>query len=309
MTRDRTDFEIAVAPHRAALHAYCYRMLGSLHDADDALQETLVAAWRGIDGFEGRSTLRTWLYTIATNACRRLIAKRPSRRLPADAGPPTDGMEHAPMTEAFHWLEPYPTPADATYETLESVELAFVATLQYLPATQRAVLILRDVLGFSAEECAMQLGTSVASVNSALQRAREAIARRTPRESQQAVRRRLGVEAERELVMKLVGAWERGDAAALVGLLAKDAKFTMPPIPTWFLGRHAIGRFLAERVFAYTWRAEPTRANGQLAFILRQSPDFGVGALNVVTLEGSEIAEMTGFLHPDLHARFLMQDR
>ena len=206
-----TDFEASVAPHRAELHAYCYRMLGSLQDAEDALQEALIGAYKGFAGLQERSALRAWLYRIASHACMQIAAKRPKRLLASDRVPATHGVELEPMSEEPVWLEPYPEMADATFEMRESVELAFVAALQHLPATQRATLILREVLGFEASEVAEQLETSVASVNSGLQRARETVARRVPPKSQQATLRELGDAATRELVTSFVEAWARHD--------------------------------------------------------------------------------------------------
>ena len=309
------EFDAAVVRYRPELRAYCYRMLGSLHDAEDALQEALLGAWRGLAGFEGRASLRSWLYRIATNACLRVVAARPRRMLPHEAAPAASGVDVEPFVEGPMWLEPYPSEAEssdaqandaqAAFERRESLELAFVAALQHLPATQRAVLVLRDVLGFSAAEVAEQLETSVASVNSALQRAKDTVERKVPPMSQQATLRQLGVAGERALVDAFVNAWGRGDVDAIVALLARDATFTMPPIPTWFDGPAAIARFLRERVFATPWRLEPMRANGgQLAFACYQGPAFGVGALQVVSLEGASIKQITGFLDPAVHARF-----
>ena len=298
-------FERLVAPHRAELHAHCYRMLGSVHDADDALQDTLLGAWRGISGFEGRGSLRAWLYRIATNACLHLIAQRPTRMLTSDyqgAAEPGSGIAAA-VSEPI-WLEPYPDDPYAQLEERERVELAFVAALQHLPATQRAVLILRDVLGFAADEASALLDTTLASVNSALQRARESLSQRMPAKTQQAMLRDLGEPAQRELVAAFMMAWERADVGALLALLTRDVKFAMPPIPTWFHGRDAVGQFFAERVFATPWHLVPLRANGQLAFACYQGPDFRLGALNILTLQDNFIAEMTGFLDPAVHARF-----
>jgi RNA polymerase sigma-70 factor (TIGR02960 family) len=303
------EFEAQIAPHRSELHAYCYRMLGSLQDAEDALQEALLGAWQGLDTFEGRSSLRSWLYRIATNACLQLIARRPSRILSAEYSRPTVGVDVASVVEEPIWLEPYPARSDASYEELESVELAFVAALQHLPATQRAVLILREVLGFGAAEVAELIGSSVPAVNSALQRARQAVGERVPPLSQQAALRELGEAKQRELVAAYVDAWARADANALVTLLCRDARFSMPPIPTWFDGRNAVARFFAERVFATPWRLVPLRASGQLAFACYQGPEFRLSALNVVTLDGESIGEMTGFLDPKFHARFLLPER
>src|SRR5687768_16179674 len=193
-------FSRIIDAHRGELHAHCYRMLGSLHDAEDALQDTLLRAWRGLPEFGGRSSLRTWLYRIATNACMDVLARRSRRVLPVDFGPPSAPANGGgePVVESV-WVEPYPDDAlgladgyaapDARFEQREAVELAFVASLQHLPATQRAVLILREVLGFSAQEVAESLDTSVASVNSALQRARRAVSERLPERSQQATLR------------------------------------------------------------------------------------------------------------------------
>src|SRR6478609_11743321 len=181
-----------VEPWRRELHAHCYRMLGSFQDAEDALQDALLRAWRGLGRFEGRASLRTCLHRIATNACLDLAKRRPARVLPIDYGPPADPHDGPgpPLTESV-WVEPYPD-EHLAYEQRESVELAFVAALQHLPASQRAVLILREVLGFSAREVADTLETSVASVNSALQRARKAVDERLPAQSQQATVRALG---------------------------------------------------------------------------------------------------------------------
>jgi RNA polymerase sigma-70 factor (ECF subfamily) len=296
------EFETLVAPHRAALHAHCYRMLGSIADADDALQDALLGAWRGRSGFAGRSTFRAWLFKIATNACLQVISKRPPRLLAPDRAPPTEGVELAPMVIEPIWLEPYPDDPRDTALQRETIELAFIAALQHLPANQRAVLITRDVLGFSAEEAAELLDTSVASVTSALQRARDAMATRMPAASQQAELARVGAVGQRELVARFVSAWQSRDVDGLVALLAKDARFSMPPIPSWFDGRDAVVRFFAERVWEQVWRLEPTRASGQLAFVCYQG--FDVGALNVIAVRDGAIAELTGFLDPAVHARF-----
>jgi RNA polymerase sigma-70 factor (TIGR02960 family) len=320
---DGAAFGQLVEPYRAELHAHCYRMLGSVHDADDALQDALLGAWRGLAGFEGRSSLRAWLYRITTNACLRLLARRP-RRVPAvEYGPaaaPEDDLGE-PVAEPV-FLEPYPDdqlqPQDrsaapeARYELRESVELAFVAALQHLPATQRAVLILREVLGFSAAEVAGILDLTPAAVNSALQRARKAVDRRVPRPAQQAELDALGAGGRRELVDAFVTAWERADVAAILDLLAEDARFSMPPLRAWFRGREDIGRFFAERVFATPWRLLPIRANGQLAFGCYQAdPDgdrFRLGAVNVLRVRAGRIVEIAGFLDPGVHRRFGLPD-
>jgi RNA polymerase sigma-70 factor (ECF subfamily) len=310
---DEDAFRRLVEPHRGELHAHCYRMLGSVHDAEDALQETLLRAWRGLSGFEARSSLRSWLYRIATNTSLNVIEKRPKRVLPIDYGPAADPHEGPgePIVESV-WLEPYPderlgledgyAAPDARYEQRESVELAFIAALQHLPATQRAVLILCEVLGFSARESAEALETSVASVNSALQRARKTIDERLPEQSQQATLRTLGDERVREIVEDYVDAWDRGDVDAVVTMLAEDATFAMPPLRTWFGGRDAIGIFLAGWPMSGQWRWRPlrVRANGQeaLAFYSWDAEEecYVPFALNVLTLSGEQISDVTAFI-------------
>jgi len=317
---DSDAFEELVAPYRGELHAHCYRMLGSVQDAEDALQETLLGAWRGLPGFEGRSSVRTWLYRIATNACIRLGEHRPRRLLSIDRAPANPDVHHLGEFVADNgWLEPYPAalveaaiPAgnpEARYEARETVEIAFVAALQHLPATQRAVLILREVLAFTAAEVAALLETTVPAVNSALQRARAALHQRLPGTTQQATLRALGEARQREMVSAFVGAWERADIPAILDLLVEDARFTMPPIPAWFDGRDAIRHFLETRMFETRWRFLPTGANGQVAFAAYQErpgdpsdPDssarvaFRLSAINVLTLRGDRIAEIAGFL-------------
>jgi RNA polymerase sigma-70 factor (ECF subfamily) len=317
---DADGFEQLVAPYRGELLAHCYRMLGSVQDAEDALQEALLGAWRGISRFEGRSSVRTWLYRITTNACIRLGERRPRRLLSIDRFPANpDVQQLGEFVPDQAWLEPCPdallgpanVPAspEARYENRESVELAFVAALQYLPATQRAVLILRDVLAFAAIEVADVLGTTVASVNSALQRARATMGQRVRGDSQQATLRTLGERRQRELVSAFVAAWERADVPAILHLLVEDARFTMPPLPAWFDGREAIRHFLDERMFETPWRILPTTANGQPAFAAYQlrppeagepgtpaEPAFLLSAINVLTLRGDRIAEIAGFL-------------
>ena len=295
-------------------------MLGSVHDADDAMQETLLAAWRGLGKFEGRSSLRSWLYRIATHACLRLAAGRGRpkyRMLSPEHGPARKDVDDLgePVTEPV-WLEPYPQTGladdtadpEARYQERESVELAFVAALQHLPASQRAVLILREVLQFSAAEVAGVLDRSVAAVNSSLQRARKAMAEHNARDSQRAELTALGDAGRRELVAAFVQAWERADVPAMVGLLAQDARFSMPPLPAWFRGRDDVVRFMAERMWATPWRLVPVAANGQLAFACYQGGAAGqpyrLSAINVVTLRAGRIAELTGFLDPAVHRHF-----
>jgi RNA polymerase sigma-70 factor (ECF subfamily) len=309
---DESGFQRLVEAHRQELHAHCYRMLGSVHDAEDALQEALLRAWRGLPRFEGRSSLRSWLYRIATNTCLDAIARRPKRVLPIDYAPsdPHQGPGE-PVTESV-WLEPYPderlgvedgfAAPEARYEQREGVELAFIAALQHLPASQRAVLILRDVLGFSAREVAETLETTVAAANSALQRARSAVEQRTPDESQQKTLRTLGDEGVREIVQRYVDAWDRDDVDGVVAMLTDDAAFSMPPLRTWFRGHDALRIFLAGWPLSgkWRWRHVETRANGQPALAFYAwDPDEETHlpfALNVFTLGGGRISDVTAFV-------------
>src|SRR5437763_10392328 len=307
---DQDAFGRLVAPYRGELHAHCYRMLGSVYDAEDALQDALLRAWRGLDRFEGRSSLRSWLYTIATNTCLNAIAKRPKRVLPVDYGPAADPHDAPgePVVESV-WVEPYPdeilrvedgyASPDARYEMRESVELAFVAALQHLPPNQRAVLVLREVLGFSAKEVADQLETSVASVNSALQRAREAVEKRVPEQTQQETLRTLGDDGLREIVDRYVDAWQRNDVEQFAAMLAEDATFAMPPLASWYSTREGIAQWARTWPLsgAWRWRTVFTRANGQpaLAFYAWDEGEraYLPFALNVLTFRGAEIADVT----------------
>jgi RNA polymerase sigma-70 factor (ECF subfamily) len=310
---DEEAFGRLIEQYRGELHAHCYRMLGSLQDAEDALQETFLRAWRGLGRFEGRSALRSWLYTIATNTSLNVIAKRPKRVLPIDYGPATDPHDRPgePVVESV-WIEPYPDETlrledgyaapEASYEQREAVELAFVAALQHLPPNQRAVLILREVLGFSAKETADALETSVASVNSALQRARSAVDERVPEQTQQQTLKSLGDEELRELIHRYVDAWEKCDVEAFAGMLVEDATFAMPPLASWYRGRDAIAIWAANWPLSgdWRWRTVLTRANGQpaLGFYAwdEEAKTHLPFALNVLTLEGDRISDVTAFV-------------
>jgi RNA polymerase sigma-70 factor, ECF subfamily len=310
---DETAFRDLIEPYRGELHAHCYRMLGSVHDAEDALQDASLRAWRGLGKFEGRSSLRSWLYTIATNTCLNQIARRPKRVLPVDYGPAADPHSGPgePVVESV-WVEPYPDemigvddgPAapEASYEQRESVELAFIAALQLLPPNQRAVLILREVLGFSAQEVAESLDTSVASVNSALQRARKTVDDRLPEQSQQATLRTLGDDELSEIVERYVAAWEQNDFETVVEMLAEDATFAMPPLASWFRGREEIAMFLEGWPMSGSWRWRPIRAtaNGQpaLAFYAWDEDEqaYLPFALNVLTFRGKLISDVVAFV-------------
>jgi RNA polymerase sigma-70 factor (ECF subfamily) len=317
---DEEAFRRIVEDHRSELNAHCYRMLGSLHDAEDALQETLLRAWRSLPGFAGRSALRTWLYRIATNVCLDVLAQRPRRMLPIDYGPGSaPGADVGePLVESV-WIEPYPDEGlglpsghaapEARYEQREAVELAFVAALQHLPATQRAVLVLREVLGFSAREVAESLETTVASVNSALQRARKAVDERLPARSQQETLRSVGDRRIQELVEAYVDAWARGDVDALRSLLAEEAVFSMPPWSSWWRGRDTIAGFAKDAVeFCAAALAVPVSANAQPAvacYLLdSDSGRYLPAAIDVLTLDGELIADITAFITPEVFASF-----
>jgi RNA polymerase sigma-70 factor (TIGR02960 family) len=293
---DDRAFEELVRPFRGELHALCYRMLGSVHDADDALQESLIRAWRGVGALDDRGYLRAWLYKIATNRCLTALERRGRRELPFDV---TSGTS---VTE-IRWLEPYPesSPEDR-YLATEGVGLAFVAALQHLSAVQRAVLILRDVLGFSAAEVADQLATTPAAVNSAMQRARRAIGalgvdRMTATGS-------VGDPAVPAIVAQWMDAWQAGDVDAIVSLLADDARYSMPPLPQWFRGRADIRAFLLLGPLLSRWRFLPTTANGQPAFGTylwdEDAAMFVSGGLDVLGVAHGQVTEVTAFLDADL---------
>jgi RNA polymerase sigma-70 factor (ECF subfamily) len=309
---DRDAFASVVEPFRRGLHVHCYRMLGSLHDAEDQLQETLLRAWRGLDTFEGRSSLRAWLYRIATNACLDALKQRRRRLLPdAYAAPADPHTAPAPDRLDVPWIEPYPDrlldgAADPArhYETREATTLAFVTTIQLLPPRQRAILLLRDALGFTAGETAAILETTHDAVNAGLRRARltlgnAAIGAAAPPTSD-----------EERLVARYVEAWEAGDVDALVRLLREDARMTMPPTPSWYDGREAIGAFLAaffDGVGAGS-RLLVTRANGQpaAAVYVRLDDEYDPLALQVLTIDAGRIAAITGFTDEALFPLFCL---
>ena len=305
---DEEAFRSLVEPYRRELQLHCYRILGSLQDAEDLLQETLLAAWRGLDKFEGRASMRSWLYRIATNRCLNALRAR-ARRAPEQQ---TDPLAPTPIAEPL-WLEPYPdmmlegiadlAPGpDARYETKEAVALAFVTGLQQLAARQRAVLVLRDVLGFQASEVADMLDTSEASVNSALQRARATLESRTPLSADALERAPLpGSAAERELLGNFADAFEDGDADRIAALLTDEARYTMPPEPGELQGKDAISTFLDDRfsLRVSPTRLVPTRANGQPAFATYVGdPHTSIARFNsmlVLTLQGNRISGLTRF--------------
>jgi RNA polymerase sigma-70 factor (TIGR02960 family) len=306
---DGEAFRALTEPHRRELQVHCYRMLGSLQDAEDALQDTLLAAWQGLGGFEGRASIRTWLYRIATNRClnaRRSASRRPAREWDM---PQVEPPEPTRLGEVV-WLEPYPDTLlegaidvppgpEARYEQTETISLAFVTALQVLPPRQLAVLILRDVLGFHANEVADMLDSTVESVNSALKRARASLQRRQPPTGEREPAPAPDSTAEQALVAEFVRAYEAGDPDALVALLTDDVFLSMPPIPLEYQGRGVVARVFAG-IFGSGRRVDlvPTRANGQPAFgaYLRSSTGIRHGSgLFVLTLTGDRICAFTRF--------------
>jgi len=307
---DGDAFRELTEPHRRELQVHCYRILGSAQDAEDALQETLLAAWRGIGGFEGRASIRTWLYQIATSRCLNAV-RAASRRPPVDS--PLSGLALPEPTRLgeVSWLEPYPdvllegladtAPGpEARYEATEAISLAFVTALQLLPPRQRAVLILRDVLGFRASEAAGILETTEESVTSALKRARATLQRQLPAAGQDPPPPPDSA-AERELIARLTGAYDAGDVDGVVALLTDDVQLRMPPVPLEYQGRELTARFLTVVAFRQgrTYRLVATRANGQPAFgAYVRDPLTGVAraaGLLVLTLAGDRISAMTRF--------------
>ncbi|MCP2339332.1 sigma-70 family RNA polymerase sigma factor [Actinomadura rupiterrae] len=307
------EFAVQAEPYRRELLAHCYRMLGSIHDAEDLVQETYLRAWRSFDGFEGRSSLRRWLYKIATMACLTALEGRARRPLPSGLGAPAEDHRAgiAGREPSVPWLEPAPDarlgigdPA-AVVAGRTGVRLAFVAALQLLPARQRAVLTLRDVLAFRTAEVAAILDTTPAAVDSALRRARTRLAEAGPVEDE------LTEPDEpvlRALLDGYVRAFSDADPDALVRLLRADVEMEMPPIPTWFTGRDAVVGFLSARVLRPNlWRLTPTRANGQPALVIHRLTPGGADlpyGVQVLSLIGDRISRITSFNDPALVASF-----
>ena len=310
-TIDPDAFESMVAPLRRELQAHCYRMLGSVHDAEDAVQESLLRAWKSLSRLDDQGRFRPWIYKIATNRCLTMIEGRRRRELPMDVSPGA-----APLAETV-WLEPYPDSRlgapqlgpEARYEAREGVELAFVAALQHLPGLQRATLVLRDVLGFSAREVAELLGTTVASANSALQRARTTVDRLHPTVSQAAP---LDADGARRLAQRYAAAWEAGDIDAIVAMLSDDAIYCMPPLVEWYQGRQDIRDFIVNGPLVDRWRFLPAYANGQLAFgTYLWDGDRGVfvaAGLDLIAVRDVQITEVVSFLTPEIFSMFGLPD-
>ena len=310
-TGDEHAFRQLIGPYQGELKLHCYRILGSAQDAEDALQETLLAAWRGLADFEGRSSIRTWLYRVATSCCLKAL-RSASRRPPMNWPPPgVDPPEPSRVGEVI-WLQPYPdillegladaTPGpEARYEATEAISLAFITALQALPPRQRTALILRDVLGFPTSQVAGILDSSEDSAASALKRARATMRHRYPPATRRQPPPRPGSPEERDLVDRFTRAYQDGDVAALVALLTEDISVTMPPLPVEYHGRDLVARFLASTGLRPGRRSRliPTRANGQPAFgLYAQDPQTGIrhtAGLLVLTLTGNKVCAMTGF--------------
>ena len=316
---DEAAFTDLAERYRRQLQVHCYRMLGSFDDAEDLVQETFLRAWRGRHSFEGRSLFRTWLYRIATNACLNALDRAPRRVLPPDVAPPvaatvdaSDARDEPPWRPELPWLQPYPdrllepaaptdTAPDAVAIARETIELAYLAALQHLPARQRAILILRDVLGWSAKEVAALLELTVAAVNSAHQRARARLRAQLPTGRDDWAAAGPRTDDERALLTAFMDAWERADVAALTALLREDARWAMPPTPLWFDGRAAIARVF--ELFPIgsrgAFRMAPTGANRQPAAAAYLRPPgasaYRLVSLNVLRIERGQIAEVTTF--------------
>ncbi len=309
---DAGAFEALVAPHRRELQAHCYRMSGSLQDAEDLLQESLLRAWRGLARFEGRASLRTWLYRVTTNTCLDALDKRAPRVLPMDLGPAGEGGQPvAPPNPDLPWIEPAPdalwmdeAPSpEARYSTRQSVALAFLRLLQTLPPRQRAALLVRDVLGFSAAETAELLDLTVAATNSALQRARETM------ESKPTAAPSLARvdDSQKALVARYMRAWETADVHALVAVLTEDAVLAMPPIPTWLQGRQTIGHAVDAMVFAPAgvggFRTVTALLNGMpgvAVYVRDPSGAYQPHSVHLLRVVAGAVAEVTAFQVPQL---------
>ncbi|RJQ81826.1 sigma-70 family RNA polymerase sigma factor [Pseudonocardiaceae bacterium YIM PH 21723] len=304
-----TEFDRHTDPFRRELLVHCYRMLGSVDEAEDVVQETYLRAWRAFDRFEGRSSVRTWLYRIATNSCLTQLEHHRRRPLPSGLGGPTEDPELPLAIPGIDWLEPFPDvvldaadPA-AIVASRDSLRLALVAALQLLPGRQRAVLILRDVLGWRAAEVAELLGTSTFAVKSLLQRARTQLERMSPAEDQ------LAEPAElRSLLDRYVSAFENADVAALLRLLSADAELEMPPFATWLRGREAVGRFVGAHIFGSpgALRLVPAGVNGGPGFAVYL--DGHAHAIMALTAGRAGITRIVAFLDPGLFGRFGLPD-
>jgi RNA polymerase sigma-70 factor, ECF subfamily len=317
---DASAFAALVGRYRRELQVHCYRMLGSFEDAEDMVQEAFLRAWRGRGSFEGRASLRAWLYRIATNACLDALERRPPRLLPHQVAPAADPRRPPLPTADLPWLQPYPDrllegiaptdqEPDARIVARETIELAFLAAIQHLTPRQRAVLILRDVLAWPAKDTAALLEASVDSVHSTLRRARSTLKRHLPARRLEWAAAPDPTQEERSLLRRYMDAHDRADAAALARLLQKDARLTMPPTPTWYDGREAIVAFHAQLFLArYEWRFLMARANRQpaVAVYTRRpgEPAYRATGIDVLRVEGGLVAQIDAFLLPQLFPAF-----
>ncbi len=308
-------------PHRRELQVHCYRMLGSLQDAEDLVQETLLRAWQKLETYEGRASFRAWLYKIATNLCLDALDRRPKRKLPA-ASQPASGQDTpvAPPVVEPIWLEPFPdellaepdTGPEARYTVRESISLAFLAALQILPPRQRAVLLLRDVLDWHADEVATLLGLTLSAVNSALHRARTTLARHYQAHPLNTKDASPSDESTRALLGRYIHAWESADIEELIALLKEDATYSMPPMPSWYRGRDSIRALVLAVAFTGEaggrWRLQATHANGQTAVAVYQRDETGCVyrpfGISVLTFEQEQIADTITFINPALFLLF-----
>jgi len=323
-TGDESAFNTIVQRYRRELHVHCYRMLGSLDDAEDAVQETFLRAWRRRETFEGRSTFRAWLYRIATNACLDALERTASRMLPSQLGPASGPDVYLPPTDQ-PWLQPYPdrllevsapneSEPDVLAVTKETIELAFLAAIQLLPPKQRAALILCDVLDWSAKEAASLLDSSVAAVNSALQRARVTLKDNNPQRQHASTMSRAASDEERAVLQRFIEAFERSDASAVAELLREDARAVMPPYPMWHDSRATIYSALSQSFdpslpnYVGQFRMVPTRANMQpaIAGYLRAPGDsqFRAFGIDVLRIEDGKVVEIAAFMDPKLFPAF-----
>lgn len=325
---DSQQFGELTEPYRRELQVHCYRILGSLHEAEDMVQETMLKAWKRLDTYEGRASFRAWLYKIATNTCLDFLDQRRSRRLlPLDVTPASDPKTPIqPPTGEVTWLEPFPdewlrdTSAvnpEAHYTDSESISLSFMTALQLLPPRQRAVLILCDVLDFSARETSEVLDLTVSSVNSALHRARKTLAHNYQNREMEKSAQPLTDERSQWLLAHFVQAWETADVEGLVALLKEDAILAMPPSPSWYRGRDAVRTFVAATVFADEgmfsgkslgrWRLAPTRANASPAFALYQrdeNQEYQAFGMHVLEYDREGLSQIVSFIDPSLPPRF-----